>query len=1407
MLNEMSNSWHNQFVDQTGAGSQPTWSPEQEKLKKRALEILKEAKNRLNTDVCTFFLNQQEELNNDDWVARVFVDLGYEERRYPTVLRVYPQEQATLEPEDEKKIGLTAWVISTGETVLTDCLDTHPNMVDALDKIYFINSDTLKQANVLIVPVYDLQHQIIGAVRVERFAGKPAFVEKNQAQLEDLARELNLLLNGESFNLLKIITGLQSRLIRKLSEKISRKVILDEILEDAENLLNTDACCIYLTDMEEWVDKNKRFARMEAGRGYHKQWIGSVCDVLPPEIVPKRPDPNQRLGLTGWVISTGLSLLAKHPTDVTSHAHWLGKYDDLQLPGQDLKLAAYLAVPVRDLEGQIIGALKAERLLGKRPFSVQDQVTLEALARVVGRSISYLANIQDKAQGSGLNASTIAWALDLLQEAATSEGELDSFLDIVVQVVAATALADGCSIFLKDDTGNTRILTQRAGYGVQRLRKVIRSYNLPDAWQLSGCENIEECDPVNCPGRADLGDRRLGLTVWIAMTGKSFYAPNYEALHKHCHHRGKYDPANYREYEECGAWFGVPLRVAGDITGVLKIENKSPKGRKDQREYSLEVQRRITVLSSEIALAIERFQLQGKDRYKVIQQAKPTILEILKGGFDLPELASKVVQETAKLFNARACVLFLKDGDYLIQPDWAATGWARLGKKVRRYELVAPETIKDDPKPFEKVGLTVWIAVKRQPFQAKSNLELISHPHHRGTFDKENFQPNERCESFMGFPLLFGNELIGVFKIETKMRDVDGIQEFSYFNEQDELVFELLSSITAVAIKNVLLLEETRLVEYVRGKSIDDVFVRLCEYIQGREDVIQTLNNVAQRLNGQDDERAVFIRSFTGFIRSDFNLRILEEMKDHLTGSLQHAFEYFLAALGAENLEQIIPLRASQWELGSLLSKSFILHEPASILYAALEELSPLITRYLAHPNETLNLTKAVDLIRQQEENADYMYLLERGLLRRIFAHWHSLFVEEERKFHHIDNDYVAGPPLLPDSPVFFGRDEFFKWIQDNICERPQPNSLVLHGGWHTGKTSILKQILHGEKGRAMRERANRPIFPVFVDLQNISDPGDGMFLYKLADEIYQALMDRNVPCSEPDRSSFLATLPPVPPQTVPTSMAYDVFDKFLVEVRSSLKQRSNGILVLMLDEFELLGKRMREGKITSDVILKLRSKIQHESWMVLILVGRSRLEEVPDVHQLMFFNVFMHKEVGFLNKEDSTDLICNPVKKYSVKYLPEVIDSIFELTSGYPFFIQQICRDCIDLLNKKERDRDVTLDILEEALEMGTVLNHNDILQMLWEHESSDNDKKVLLCLADVSPDATSAKQRSQAASEILLSDDYLAEKTGLPADQLAGTLNGLKNKGLINERAGKYSMGIGILSKWIKMHAKGEK
>lgn len=1244
-------------------------------------------------------------------------------------------------------------------------------------------------------------------------------------------------------DILKTSTDLQSELIRKLNTESVITEMMTTIVDRTHDLLKSSACTVFT------IDSSGDRATQIAGTGYQAPFnLKHDVKVIPASLVQENPDNNAVLGLTGWILSTGKPFLARTPEEVENNPHY-GKRE--QIPGQKtILLQSFLGVPLRGLHGEVIGLIKAERRLPESserkiaPFSVEDQLALETIARVASRCITY---IEMAAGGKEIEAIT-AWARDVIADAVATEGEMDIFLEMVVKVTAAAIRADSCGIFLKDESGNT--LTQRAGMRSHALRSVIRAYSLPEPDKIIECKNASRCMPPNCLHRdpifevtdqclenlknegipskileslkiikdqkftkekflhsiykhisKELAEKYkdsilkyckigVGLTAWIAATGKSFYARTYDELSAHCHHKGGFDPWNFPKEEEtiCGAFLGIPLQVGGEIIGVVKVENVDKIGETNIREFSKPTQQCFEILAQDIALEIMRLQNQIPNRYRVIREAQSTILEILRGGLELKSLVEKVVTETRNLFNAGACALFLKEGNRLIQPPWAASGWAEEGPKVREYELVEKEDIKDDPNLKERKGLTVWIAVKQQKFTARSNLELRMHPHHVGTFDEFNFQDSEQreqCASFMGFPLLIreGDEhkLVGVLKVETKKKKVDNkTEEVTYFNELDELVFELIANSAAIAIQNARLLESSRLANQILNMANNnDVLFEIHRFIANRDEVVNTLISAASVVKTKNPLRARAVQSFTSLLEPDFNIAILEQLSSQMEGSLKNLLDFLIKAISVESIEDILGLDPKSLPVAALLQHDFPLHDFTSLLITILRQIRQNLEKYEDDPTLRIALEENIKCLKDTQLLGG-KDLFERSVLGRVFAHWCKVIEQAFDQFHVVRNNYIAGIPLPPDSPVFVGREDIFHWIQNSIYSQSQKNVLVLHGGWHTGKTSILKQIEAGPFGKRLRERRQYPVYPVFIDLQGMPDAGVDMFLLRIAEKIFATLSKRQVNCPEVNEQDF-------------KTGHYRAFDLFLEKVDDILVQREQGLLALMIDEFELLDDRVASGKIDKEIFNYLRSKMQHQPSVTFILAGRHSLDEMTPAYRNLIFNVALHHEVGFLNYDKTVSLIREPMKASSVYYDDSVVERIWKLSGGHPYFIQQLCWNCIDILNQSKSGYKVTMKYLERAIALS--LTYNEVLKKLWNDELQRDDQAVLKTLSKLSEDEDSKVFHVE-----------LVKQSGLSEEVAVQSLQKLKVHQLINEQLShefqqnQYLFGIDLLRLWVR-------
>ena len=814
------------------------------------------------------------------------------------------------------------------------------------------------------------------------------------------------------YNTLKLSTEIQSELIKDLRPDSTIQELLDCIVCRVAEELHASAASIFM------IDPSGRTATQLAGFGYQKQFINlGQVNVLPlSEVIDCPANDKEKLGLTGWILSKGQSFLARTPEELHRHLHYSGKHDPDMLPGARLILETFLGVPMRGTRGEVIGVIKAERRSNGqgivKSFDINDQILLETVGRVASKCVVYLK----MAVAGEMDAALTAWTREVINEAAATEGELDSFLDIVVAVMASVMRADSCAIYLADPQRKT--LTQRAGSGSQILRNVIRSYILPT---LEEVQNSKD---------------GVGLTAFIAATGETVYARDFNELHQHPHHRGGYDKWNFPNNTNtiCGAFLGAPLRVGGTITGVIKVENTSIIGVKDSRYFPDEARQRFQALNQDVALAITRIQEQGPTRYQVIRDAKPTIVEILRGGLDVPTLVNKVVSAISELFHARACALFLRDGNYLIQPEWAAHGWAKLGPKVRIYELKtindkAPENRKD------RVGLTVWIAVNQKPFIARSNLELTQHPHHLGHYDDFNFTGDQKCEFFMGAPLMVGDKLVGVLKVETKMRKSGAEEETTYFNELDELVFDLIAQTAAIAIENARLLEAERLADQINRQQSNLLSI-LHDFGRDRWHSISILTQTAERLRASRAAVAQIIDQYAALFKHDFdpqNLKNLPELIGMHVAFLEDGaaatilFKAMSEALEINNISGIAGCCNSRTLAATprLMESNFFMAEAAKFFVSLQSQIHQTLSK---QPDDSQH-GQTLYVLTEMRKNAETLQRPEAQIFIRIIDRWIGVVETAPARLGiDVENPYVTGSAVAVNSP-FFGRQDVFQWI------------------------------------------------------------------------------------------------------------------------------------------------------------------------------------------------------------------------------------------------------------------------------------------------------------------------------------------------------------------------------------------
>lgn len=546
---------------------------------------------------------------------------------------------------------------------------------------------------------------------------------------------------------------------------------------------------------------------------------------------------------------------------------------------------------------------------------------------------------------------------------------------------------------------------------------------------------------------------------------------------------------------------------------------------------------------------------------------------------------------------------------------------------------------------------------------------------------------------------------------------------------------------------------------------------------------VSTLYNTAGIVKDVRRERVALIQSFAGVLEPDFNIAILEQLARQTDDSIKRLLDFLARAIQAKTLKQILTLsREAREELPAAALLQTFLRDCTDILLDTLRRVSDRLQAYDEDRRQRAELQDSLALLSNALGQLEEMNLFEQNVLGRIFAQWHKVIETAFLAFHPMPQPYVAGPPLAPDSPVFVGREDIFRWIEDNLSQ-PQKNVLVLHGMWRTGKTSILLQMEAGPLGKKLRERRQRPLFPVFIDLQRLPDPGTQLLLLRLAEAIAASLKRRDIACSPPPVASFQ------------DQAHFRAFDLFLDAVAQLLDERQ-GLLVIMLDEFEILDDRVKAGKVDVEIFSYLRSLMQHQPAVTFMLAGRHRLDEVTAEYKNIVFNVAQHKEVTFLSHPEAERLIRDPVKPLAVTYDEQVVERILKLTGGHPYLIQQLCYACIDLLNQRKSGYQVGLDLLDDAVEATLRPGSASALEQLWD-SVGEGGQTLLRSLARLTSD-----DQSCVAKEDLLAQ---AIQTGLDETEACAALERLQaNRLVLRERLASqekasYCHAFDLLRIWV--------
>lgn len=287
-------------------------------------------------------------------------------------------------------------------------------------------------------------------------------------------------------------------------------------------------------------------------------------------------------------------------------------------------------------------------------------------------------------------------------------------------------------------------------------------------------------------------------------------------------------------------------------------------------------------------------------------------------------------------------------------------------------------------------------------------------------------------------------------------------------------------------------------------------------------------------------------------------------------------------------------------------------------------------------------------------------------------------------------NPYVVGRPLTgATESLYVGREDVFAWAFENLAAAGRPNPLLLFGERRIGKTSTLYQIVHGERGRSLREGGPRRLLPAYIDLQRLAGSRTDEWLRRLSRDVYRQI-------------AVFGLSHRLPEGRAGSDSAYAVAERMLDYLEQSLP--GDDCVLLAVDELEQLRAGIDVGALDEALLPWLRSQVQHRERLIFVFSGSYGL---LDSFWRPMLDLTARIELGPLNHEAAVSLMRAPSAGV-LTWDDEAMERIWRATEGRPFRIQLLCHRLFSLINARQQGglvhpADVDLAIAQLAREAVT--------------------------------------------------------------------------------------------------------
>lgn len=390
-----------------------------------------------------------------------------------------------------------------------------------------------------------------------------------------------------------------------------------------------------------------------------------------------------------------------------------------------------------------------------------------------------------------------------------------------------------------------------------------------------------------------------------------------------------------------------------------------------------------------------------------------------------------------------------------------------------------------------------------------------------------------------------------------------------------------------------------------------------------------------------------------------------------------------------------------------------------------------------------------------------------------------------------ITNPFKPGAGHAP--PYLAGRDAEKKEFKKLLAQETILSNFILTGLRGVGKTVLLEEL----KPLAMKEKW----LWVGTDLSEASSVSETTIVQRLLADL--SVVTSAITVKEPASPKGFSLSPEHAEKTLSFAGLFSMYDaqpglasdKLKAVLEFVWKCLSNfGVkgIVFAYDEAQTMADHAREKQFPLSLMLDVFQSIQRKSIpFMLVLVGLPTLTTKLVEARTYSERMFDVQIVGKLSKKDSNDAIRKPMDKApgNVRFSSETVDLIVNVSGGYPYFIQFICKELFDVfiqqLEVEGRTTPVPVDGIIKKLD-------KDFFAARW-GRATDRQRQMLLIisrLANCDDEFTVQEIVNQ------------SKKTPQPfsPSHTNQMLTALTNSGLVyKNRHGRYAFAVPLLGKFI--------